>query len=243
MRGGGPPQVPASASIMARHAHRRAEGAHTRESHVDVPTDTIDAQAALPPVQANPSGSYHRGAFIEMLVSSILGLIASLVLSIDAIALAEDPTADLSCNISATISCAKVGLTWQANLLGFPNAFLGLVAEPVVITVAVAALGGVRFPRWFMLWAQAIYSIGLAFAYWLFYQAYFEIHALCPWCLLITVTTTLVFASMTRVNILEGNLGESTRRRLERPLRLGADAAGVVIIVAVLASMVVYRYI
>ena len=107
--------------------------------------------------------------------------------------LAEDPLADLSCNISSTISCATVGLTWQANLLGFPNAFLGLIAEPVVITIAVAALGGVRFPRWFMLSARrSCYSIGLAFAYWLFYQAYFVIGAMCPWCMLITITTTLV---------------------------------------------------
>ena len=186
---------------------------------------------------------YHTWAFVEMLASSILGLVASLVLSIDAVKLAEDPYADLSCNISEKISCATVGLTWQANLLGFPNAFLGLIAEPVVITIAVAALGGVRFPRWFMIAAQVVYSIGLAFAYWLFYEAYFVIGALCPWCLLITVTTTLVFASMTRVNILEGNLGAGVKRALERPLRLGADVAGVVIFVAILAAMVLYKYI
>lgn len=197
------------------------------------------AQPAAPPAGTR----YHTGAFIEMLLSSALGLVASLVLSIDAIKLAEDPLAELSCNISSTISCATVGLTWQANLLGFPNAFLGLIAEPVVITIAVAALGGVRFPRWFMISAQVVYSIGLGFAYWLFYEAYFTIGALCPWCLLVTVTTTLVFASMTRVNILEGNLGEGTRRRLERPLRLGLDAAGVAILLAVLVAMVLYRYV
>jgi uncharacterized membrane protein len=186
---------------------------------------------------------YHTGAFLEMLVSSILGLIASLVLSIDAVRLAADPFTDLSCNISDKISCAAVGLSDQANLLGFPNAFLGLMTEPVVITIAVAALGGVRFPRWFMRSAQVVYSIGLAFAYWLFYEAYFVIGALCPWCLLITVTTTLVFASMTRINILEGNLGEGTKRRMERPLRLGADLAGVLLILAVLAAMILYKYV
>jgi uncharacterized membrane protein len=133
-------------------------------------------------------------------------------------------------------------VSWQANLLGFPNAFLGLIAEPVVITIAVAALGGVRFPRWFMLSAQVVYSIGLLFAYWLFYQAYFVIGAMCPWCMLITVTTTLVFASMTRVNILEGNFGAAVRDRLARPLRLGLDAAGVVVMLGILAAMVLYKY-
>lgn len=207
---------------------------------VNVSTQVADLPA-LPIPRA--SDRRHTVAFIEMLLSSIVGLWASLVLSIDAIRLAEDPLADLSCNISSTISCATVGLTWQANLLGFPNAFLGLIAEPVVITIAVAALGGVRFPRWFMLSAQVVYSIGLLFAYWLFYQAYFVIGAMCPWCLLITVTTTLVFASMTRVNILEGHLGAGTRSRLERPLRLGFDAAGVVILLGILAAMVIYKYV
>ena len=207
----------------------------------------VNAPAELADGVDHPSGPgvqrYQVGAFIEMLVSSILGLVASLVLSIDAIKLAEDPLSELSCNISDKISCATVGLSDQANLLGFPNAFFGLMCEPVVITIAVAALGGVRFPRWFMVSAQVVYSIGLVFAYWLFYQAYFVIGALCPWCLLITVTTTLVFASMTRINILEGNLGEGTRRRLERPLRLGADLAGVLIIIAVMVAMILYKYV
>lgn len=207
---------------------------------VNAPAEIGDEVAALdsPGVQR-----YHTGAFIEMLASSILGLVASLVLSIDAVRLAADPFTELSCNISDKISCATVGLSEQANLLGFPNAFLGLICEPVVITIAVAALGGVRFPRWFMVSAQVVYSIGLVFAYWLFYEAYFVIGALCPWCLLITVTTTLVFASMTRINILEGNLGEGVRRRLERPLRLGADLAGVLLIIAVMAAMVLYKYV
>lgn len=41
--------------------------------------------------------------------------------------------------------------------------------------------------------ALGFYSISFVFAYWLFFQSYFVIGALCPWCLTITVTTTLVF--------------------------------------------------
>lgn len=182
--------------------------------------------------------------WIEMLVSSLLGLVASLVLSIDAIALAANPNADLSCNINAAISCGKVGASWQASLLGFPNAFLGLIAEPVVITIAVAALGGVRFPRWFLNSAQVVYFIGLAFAYWLFYQAYFVIGALCPWCLLITITTTTVFMSLMRVNILDNNLGLPPRvhQSLSSWLRAGADTLGVILIFAILALMIFLKY-
>src|SRR3954454_16454376 len=116
-----------------------------------------------------------------MLFSACLSLTASFVLSVDAMRLAADPGTTLSCNINAVISCGTVAASWQAHLLGFPNAFLGLVAEPVVITIAVASLGGVRFPRWFMFSAQVVYTIGVLFAYWLLYQSMFNIGALCPW--------------------------------------------------------------
>lgn len=192
---------------------------------------------------APPTSRNYRGAYIEMLVSSIIGLIAALVLSIDAVALAANPDVVLSCNINSKISCGTVGTSWQANLLGFPNAYLGLMAEPVVITLAVAGLGGVRFPRWFMLLAQAVYAIGFVFAYWLFFQSYFVIGALCPWCLTITVTTTLVFMSLTRINILEGNFGEAVRQKLAYPLKVGADIAVTVILIAILAAMVLTRYV
>ena len=144
--------------------------------------------------------------FGEMLVFAILSLIAAAVLSIEAITLAKNPDAVLSCSFNTWIDCAKVGSTWQANVLGFPNAFLGLVSEPVVMTIAVASLAGVRFPRWFMFTANVCYLLGVIFAYWLLWQSTYVIGALCPWCLLVTVSTTFVFTSMTQWNIREKNL-------------------------------------
>lgn len=205
---------------------------------------TVTSQApALPSVDV-PVPSRHVGAYLEMLVGSALGLLASFVLSVDAIELARNPAATFSCDISAKVSCSTVGLSWQASLLGFPNAFLGLMTEPVVITLAVAALGGVRFPRWFMLTAQAVYAVGFVFAYWLFAQAYFDIGALCPWCLLVTATTTMVFVSMTRVNLLDNNvrLPAAIHERVAAWLRMGADIGFTVILLAIIAGMVIYRY-
>ena len=150
--------------------------------------------------------AWRRRTAIEMVVSGVLGLYTSFVLSIEAITLAADPDATLSCDLNSVISCGTVAQTWQANLFGFPNAFLGIAAEAVVITIAVAAIGGVIFPRWFMRAAQVIYTLGFAFALWLFAESYFVIGALCPWCLLITVTTTLVWAGLTRWNVRDGHI-------------------------------------
>lgn len=172
----------------------------------------MTATTLLPPFAEADSSRLHRlrhhdvTVWVTMLLASIASLVASFVLAIDALTLAKDPNADLGCNINVVISCGTVGTSWQASLLGFPNAFLGLVFEPAVITLAVASLGRVRFPRWFMFSAQLIYTIALLFAYWLFEQAMFVIGALCPWCLLVTLATTLVFFEMTYVNIRDDNL-------------------------------------
>ena len=57
-----------------------------------------------------------------------------------------------------------------------------------------------------MFTANVIYLLGVIFAYWLLFQSTFVIGAICPWCALVTVSTTFVFTSMTHWNILEGNL-------------------------------------
>ena len=189
-------------------------------------------------------GQSSTTVWVVMLISSIASLVASLVLSTEAITLAKDPTAELGCNINAVLSCGTVANSWQAHLLGFPNAFLGLIAEPVVITIAVASLGGARFPRWFMLSAQVVYTVGLLFAYWLFYEAMFNIGALCPWCSLVTVATTLVFFEMTHVNIRDGNfyLPRRVQDSLAWAVRANLDLLLVVVWLLVVALVVVLHY-
>ena len=202
-------------------------------------TQTLDTE-----VRPRGGARRHTAVWVTMLVSSILSLVASFVLSVDALRLAEDPNAALGCDINSVISCGTVAAAWQSQLLGFPNAFLGLITEPVVITIAVAGLAGVKFPRWFMLTAQVIYTIGLAFAYWLFPEAMFEIGALCPWCMLVTLATTLVFYEMTHINIRDNNLFLPPRlhAQLDSLVRANLDLIVVVAWILVLVLMVVLRY-
>ncbi|MBG0813382.1 vitamin K epoxide reductase family protein [Planomonospora sp. ID82291] len=207
---------------------------------------TTETTGAASTVLARLHRLRHSNAWIfgTMLLSACVSLAASFVLSIDALLLAADPGVNLSCNINAVISCGTVAESWQAQLFGFPNAFLGLVAEPVVITIAVASLGGTRFPRWFMFAAQIVYALGVVFAYWLFYQSMFVIGALCPWCLLVTVSTTLVFGTLTHVNIRDGNLPLPSRAQAAARRFIDADfdaiAAAIVILVLILAVVLKY---
>ncbi len=104
----------------------------------DDPPDLL-RPAALP---------WRRRTAIEMVVSGgLIGLYTSFVLSIEALTLAADKDAKLSCDLNSFISCGTVAKSWQAELFGFPpNAFLGIAAEAVVITLAVALIGGRGVP-------------------------------------------------------------------------------------------------
>lgn len=179
-----------------------------------------------------------------MLVSSVISLVAAFVISVDALKIAADPDVELACSINAVIDCGAVAKSWQAQLLGFPNSFLGLMFEPAVIVIAVASLAKVRFPRWFMLTAQGIYLIALFFAYWLFSQSMFSIGALCPWCLLVTVSTTGVFMEMWHANVVEGNLRLPGRAQtwMEKFFRWDLDAILVIGWFAILAVAILVKY-
>lgn len=182
--------------------------------------------------------------FSTMLLSALSCLVASLVLSIDAVKLASDPTANLSCDINAIVSCGTVALSDQAQIFGFPNSFLGLICEPIVIMIAVAGLSGVKFPRWMLTVAQGVYFIGFVFALWLFYQSAFVIEAFCPWCLLVTVGTTLTFFTLLRYNIIHDRifLPERLSNFAKTAVSLRIDSGLAVIILMVLAFVIFYNY-
>ena len=150
--------------------------------------------------------SWRRRTSLEMIISGFIGLVTSFVLSIEAWQLAVDSSARFGCDVSSVLSCSAVAQTWQARILGFPTAFLGIFFEAVVLAISVAIFAGVKFPRWYMACTNLLYTIALFFAFWLFGQSYFIIQVLCPWCLLITLTTTLVFGGITRINIRDGEI-------------------------------------
>ena len=200
-----------------------------------------EAEDLLPSYETKSARrSWRRRTSVEMVISGFIGLVTSFVLSIEAWQLAADSSARFGCDISSVLSCSAVAQTWQARILGFPNAFLGIFFEAVVLAISVALCAGVRFPRWYMLGTNLLYTVALFFAFWLFSQSYFVIQVLCPWCLLITLTTTLVFGGITRINIRDGVI--PAPEGLRRAVAQGLDWALWGLIVFGVLAMVVAKY-
>ena len=186
----------------------------------------------------------NRWIFTSMLIGAILSLLAAFVLSVESYHLAKDPNAELSCSVNVVLNCATVAKHPTADMFGFPNSFFGMVAEPIVITVAIAGLAGVRFPRRFMAAAQVGYTLGLFYALYLLSISYFVIQALCPWCLLVTLTTILVWFALTRYNIRENNLflPKQIQSKLEGAIRRDYDKLVMFSLIAVIVAAIFIKY-
>ncbi len=130
-----------------------------------------------------------RVAGLVLTVGGLLGALAAAVLTVEKFALAADPFYVPSCSIDATLSCGSVMASAQAAAFGFPNSVIGVAAFPVVATAGVLLLAGVALPRWFWRSLTAGAVLGVGFVHWLFVQSVYEIGALCPYCMVVWVST------------------------------------------------------
>jgi uncharacterized membrane protein len=166
-----------------------------------------------------------RASFWVILAFSIVALIAALVLSVEKIHLLNDPGAVLSCSFNLVLNCSVVMQTWQASaFFGIPNMYIGLMAFPVLITVAVAFLwGGSRFNRGFLRAMNISVLLGTVFAYWLFFSSVYVIQVLCPWCLVVTLSCTMILAATTHLGLRENiwNLKKDANAKVQKFLKSG----------------------
>jgi uncharacterized membrane protein len=134
------------------------------------------------------------GAF--MLFGAVSGFIASFLLTIDKVKILKDAQFNPSCNINEVLNCKSVMLSKQAEVFGFPNSLIGIGAFAIFIAVAIAILGNVNFPSWFLSIALGGTILGVVFSHWLAYQTTFVIGALCPYCMVAWFGNFLILSSL-----------------------------------------------
>ncbi|MER5932312.1 vitamin K epoxide reductase family protein [Streptomyces sp. NPDC002054] len=182
---------------------RRPDGA---ASHSAAPDRAAPDRAALDgaaphhpaPDGAAPHGAAPRGLALLVLCSGLVGALASGVLAYDRIRSLEDPFFTPGCNIGPVLSCGNVMSSWQGNLLGFPNALLGLAGFAALAGLGTALVAGAVFPRWLWraLWGGI--AAGFLFTVWLIGQCVFVIGALCPWCVAVWAVMIPLFWYVSR---------------------------------------------
>ncbi|MFD0705207.1 vitamin K epoxide reductase family protein [Alloscardovia venturai] len=184
--------------------------------------------------------------YLIVLVASVVALYVSFILSAETLQLARNPHGSLGCDVNAVISCSDVAHSWQAEIikfagLSFPNAFFGIAAESVFVTVAVIGLSHVIVPRWFAAATWCGGAVAVIYATWLFTQSAFVIEALCPWCMLLLVSTWFQFMALSHATYAIQKLPRKTSG-LFTYYHLNLDLLVDLIIFVVIAAIIVFKY-
>ena len=145
-----------------------------------------------------------RSFMWTLLVTAVVGWIASGILVIERLHVYADAGYITSCDINPWVSCGTVFQTWQASIFGFPNPLIGIVAFAVVITTAMGLLAGARFARWYWISLQIGVTAGMAFVIWLWSQALFDIYVLCIYCIVVWAAMIPLFVFTTIRNLAAG---------------------------------------
>jgi uncharacterized membrane protein len=142
---------------------------------------------------------------ILMIVAGVAGFTAAFALTLDKLAILQNPAFVPSCNLSLFFQCGVNLKSTQGSVFGFPNPLLGLGGYFGIVVVGVSALVGARFPRWY--WV--VFNLGVAFAFsfvcWLIWQSIFVLGTLCPWCMVVWSVTIPLFIAVTFYNLAVGN--------------------------------------
>lgn len=178
------------------------------------------------------SGARAVGVFL--LIAGVLGLLAAFELTLEKFLTLADPDHIPSCNVGVLVGCSVNLGSWQGAVFGFPNPLIGLMAWPVVITIGVALIAGVRFPRWFWLGFNLGVAGALVFVGWLIAQSIYALDVLCPWCMLTWAVTIPTFWVVTLDNLREGRIPASPRMR-----RLAATWFGWIPLITVVCYAIV----
>lgn len=179
-----------------------------------------------------------------LVIFSAFALLASFVLSIDKVKLLENPDAQLVCSVNLVVNCASVMKTEQASVFGFTNSFFGIAAFAALLALAVAIAAGVRLPNWLLKAMQVGVAFGWGFALWLFFQSVYVIQILCPWCLVVTTSTTILFFALLRYNLQRGALGldNKTHKAVNKWLEQKYDVMLTIAILVGLTALIFVKF-
>jgi uncharacterized membrane protein len=152
-------------------------------------------------VTDSPAGSELRTPALLLTVTGAVGLLASLVLSVDKVQQLQDKIAGkqsvFACDFSAWVSCSNVMSSPQSEAFGFPNSFIGVTGFAVVLTLGVVWLQGAPVKGWIWGGLQAGTVFGIAFVTWLQVQSIYKIGALCPYCMVVWAVMIPLFVGVT----------------------------------------------
>jgi uncharacterized membrane protein len=158
--------------------------------------------------------SFLKKNFLVLIICffAITGFFASFDLSLEKIALVQDPSHVASCSLNEVFNCTTVMKTKYAQMFGFPNSFIGVAGYPMAFITGLFFIQSTKNGK-FITWLTTSLTF-LAFCisyYWLYLSAY-VIGVFCPWCLISTTSATCIFFAIITLHLYENNFDLSSKK-------------------------------
>ncbi len=143
-------------------------------------------------------------------VTSLIGMVASVLLLLSEFAYLKNPAGELLCDVNPLIGCSKWFTKWQGALIfDVPNALLGAIFFAGMVGFGVVLLTGSRLHRFLWILSLAGVSLGMLWVVWFGYQSYIVERSICPNCVLVWLAVIPLFIHILARTLQAGHLGEA----------------------------------
>ena len=147
-----------------------------------------------------------------LILTAIVGLIASFTLTVEHINIIKDPNHNLSCSIDPVLACGPIMNSKEATAFGFPNPLIGLVTFGAQLLLGVVMLAGGRMKSWFWKLYGLSVAGGMLFTIWLIWHSLYVIGAICIYCFAVWVVMIPVTWYLFQYMLAEKHLTLSSKR-------------------------------
>lgn len=174
--------------------------------------------------------------------SSAVGLISSLIQTIERINNALHPNVGLTCDINAVFSCSNVFNAWQSRVFGFSNSLICMMFFATTLGVALAAAtGSILHSR--LRYVFHFFSVFfLGFGAWYLWQSTYRIGYICMFCLFCYSAVILMNWAWFRLHYAALPLKKVSAVKLNAFVTSGGDIFVAILWALAFAAMIIFRF-
>lgn len=183
-----------------------------------------------------------RTLYALMTAGGVVGLIASLLQSIEKIQLLKNAGKALVCDLNSVFSCSTVLEAWQSSVFGFPNSFLCMIFFTIFAAIGLVGWMGGDLPKKLRLGIHGLALFVMAFGLWFLWQSTYSIGALCIYCLFCFSGLIVINWAWIRANADDLPLNAKHKAQLKRAIKNDIDIFAWVLLAALMAFAMIVQF-
>lgn len=174
--------------------------------------------------------------------ASFVGLISSLIQTIEKINFTARPDAALACDINDVFSCSNVFGAWQSSVFGFSNSLICMMFFALTAGVALTAATGSAVNRILRFVFHFFSVFFLGFGAWYLWQSTYRIGYICIFCLFCYSAVIAMNWAWFRLHYQELPLKKQTKAKLASFVNSGGDIFVAIVWALAIAAMIITRF-